>query len=1285
MTAFVKRPMNHNLPDGAMAMNRSQTAYWLLLLVLLSASNSAGALTATITSVNQTQAVLVEQGFSGACTIEVSLSPSLTPLHPDVNGAEYMGASTDTGRADTLSSASGATRTVTIGHQTGDRALAAYTTYYYQVGGCGGTATGSFTTANLSSGVTRSEQSPFDASKWGNLGLPSFNWTAKQSYTDPMTGVTLTPMATSISTWRTGCGANGCSPSSLAFTDWTGGSGWSNPSGILNGATTNASTNNTNPLDLYADISNSLWPLPYDWHRTLEDIGVVVWGSASGTAAADRTVDMCIFLNPTAGCASNTIQVVLPTGPVAKVSSGSTDADGAFPSAFPTIPFYGWTNSSSPLVRMENRETFGTLTVSGSTLTIGSIGTSQHFSSAIAAGEKIFISTGGCQNNLCTAAGPPKSAAVMTVNETPGAGTATFRAYGWGLRVWKNDANGTATIGLQYKLAGSGAPIGMQAGGDKCSSVPVTSGDGKTGYLCSLTSIITGAGSIAFIATDGTTRILSNLAGVSFDDTQGNVFYSGQQNSQGGWTVNQYTYTGDYTTELNYNYTCGPGGDCPPVNTEIAGPVDLMPHAMNADLDQQIEANQGRTLPAYNSSLYGAWTNANPAIGYYGSSGHFAFFCNVYSGQGQPTSGGPGWCASVDLSQSPAKVVALVHTLDGTGIPHARYGSLHTAGALDSYPNGLGFGLDELDTNSTSTLFGGPFQAQVISILEADGATWNTNTCLDWPPGGGSTCAAQNYYRTCPANSSPFTECVTFRLPQNGVCNVAATSIEKSTWPCPWNPNYSQYPPMQVGDNAADLAGAGGYDSEHFRVLSMSPDAGNTLRVVAARNATYDYCSYTPWHGQNNPLSAQNAGQLVHANGWSFTMMPGYVNACGAASFLQDLTTGIAQELGRSFVLHSAMGRGADGLNFVTSPRTIYNTPFSSLGQVPPVFINNGQPAFHGNGAQIGSQLQSYTDDSQFTAGASGYPWALDMNPLVACGAESLGCGSYRTLTNVSGNVYTIQAIGSAPASEATYKTQPMIGWAGRFQLVDVSGPSSSVASIPYSMCFVLNAGECYAGSTVNQIYVNVPSAYDPGYCSGSLSWVSVPCVLFGDNAPAGGIRQFRIYANDANGNSSRYISQGWSSPGRHYPYTHTTAYPNGRWTMLMGTNSMDGFSMTGFVVSLPPWQEKGDPDNDFKTMTVRLPPGSVYVEIQFGYSRYIGAGQSPLNGLYCTARADSCQTGGLTPFNFASEPRTLTPCNNGCAINIPVVGPNLLYYRILRSTNGTQWAASDIQAVALP
>ena len=855
------------------------------------------------------------------------------------NGTEYSGANTDTGRADTITSADGTTRLVTIGHQTDDRALAVYATYYFQVSGCGGTVTGSFSTANLSTGTTRTEQSPFNASKWGNLGLPAFDWTTKRSYTDPMTGVTILPMATSIQTWRTGCGSSGCSSSSRQFTDWSGGTGWTNPSAVLSGAATTASTGNTNPVDLYADLSNAPDPVPYDWHRVLEDIGIVVWGSGSSATTADRVIDLCIILNPSNGCASNTLQVVLPTGSVTHVSSGSSDMDQAFPASFPSSPFFGWTDSTSPLIHMENHETFGTLNISGNTLTIpaASMNSQTHFSSALNAGQKIYIAGSTCANHLCTIAAAPASPATAATVEQPGVASGSFRAYGWGIRVWKDNANGTAKVGLQFKLAGSNDPIGMQSSGDICSTVQVTSGDGKPGYLCVLTSAINGFGWLAFVANDGTTRILSSRYGFSFDDQHGNVFYAGQKNANGGWTILKYTYTGDYTQELNYNYTCSSSGDCPNFNDQVSAGTDLMPHAANADLDQQIEANQGKTLAPYNSAIYGPWTANNGAVAYYGSSGHFAFFCNLYSGQGQTGSGGPGWCASVDLSQTPAKVVRLIHTLDGTGVPNARFGSLHSPQPVSSNPNTLFLSLDDLTTNSTNTLHGGPFQAQVLSVLQSDGVTFSTNTCLDWPAGSGAGCSGQTTYTACPANSAPYTTCVTFRLPQGGVCNFAATNIEKTTWPCPWNSSYSQFPLMQAGDNAADLSLFGGYDSEHFRVLSLAPDAGNTLRVVAARNSVYDYCSLSPWHGQTDPLSVDEVRQFIHANGWTLTMMPGTSNTCGSGVIRCRIRRRVScRAMGRSVAGHFQIGIGSDGLNFVTAPATIYNTPFSSLGNIPP-------------------------------------------------------------------------------------------------------------------------------------------------------------------------------------------------------------------------------------------------------------------------------------------------------------------------------------------------------------
>jgi hypothetical protein len=136
---------------------------------------------------------------------------------------------------------------------------------------------------------------------------------------------------------------------------------------------------------------------------------------------------------------------------------------------------------------------------------------------------------------------------------------------------------------------------------------------------------------------------------------------------------------------------------------------------------------------------------------------------------------------------------------------------------------------------------------------------------------------------------------------------------------------------------------------------------------------------------------------------------------------------------------------------------------------------------------------------------------------------------------------------------------------------------------------------------------------------------------------------------------------------------------------MLMGTNPVDGFSPLGFMVSLPPWTVKQQPDNDFLNPIIQIPRGPMYAEIQFGYSRYIGPNRAPANGLFCTTRADGCNTSSATLFNFESEVRTPKVCIAGCRVTLPAVGPNVVYYRFRRSSDGINWTNSDIQAIAIP
>lgn len=268
---------------------------YLWILVLTAAFSWSQ--TASISSVNSTTAILVIRGATGACTLALSESSMLSPLHPDVDNAKYSGAGTDTGRPDTITRADGS-RLVTLGHSVSDRSLAASTAYYWGVSGCGTTVTGQFATPTLSN-VTYQRSMPFDAAQWGNQGFPTNNLTDNTNWrVDPLSGVSLKPINTSGHwTWRTNAG------NPMPLSDYDKGSGWTNASSVLNGSTSTATTSNTNPLEVYFQylfwVYAQYWGNLTPWsHVSLDDLGVVLWGNGTDASAANRTVQICLFQDP---------------------------------------------------------------------------------------------------------------------------------------------------------------------------------------------------------------------------------------------------------------------------------------------------------------------------------------------------------------------------------------------------------------------------------------------------------------------------------------------------------------------------------------------------------------------------------------------------------------------------------------------------------------------------------------------------------------------------------------------------------------------------------------------------------------------------------------------------------------------------------------------------------------------------------------------------------------------------------------------------------------------------
>ena len=1241
---------------------------WLLVVLAFPAF---AAPSVRLMGVTQTQAAVAITGYSGGCSLALSESTTYAPLHPDVDASKHSGADTDSLRPDTITWSDG-TRVVTLGHRLGDRALAAATTYYLRVSGCGGTATTTFGTSTIDNRTVEGPL-PFDPSGWGNMAVPPVDISRDSGWlVDPLTGVKLKPINHAGDwTWRTWATNSGAY---LYFPSFDKGIGWMSPGTVLSGPTSTATTSGTNPIELYLsqicrqNFVDAYYCDPYAMQDSLDDLGIVLWGSGTDASAANRTVQICLFHDPAGSCLGTPLTVVLPMqfGPVL---SGSSDPDGAWPAIFPKPFFSGW-GLTAPM-GLDNWNLGTTISASAGAFTIATPDSRHHIPAALAPGNKVYVagSSPQCANDLCTVATlNGQAGGTFVENVTVAAGTAaTF--YRTGIRVSKTTNTGSITLGAAYKFAGSLTLTQPDAGHPQCGPEFSTTA-GKGGHLCSLERGPAGYAVMYFIDSDGMTLPVWSYQTPSsayfqsqgFADadvpqtcctappalpggTNGRVWYvyMGTQRDGKG-ELYRLTYTGDGTVSgAITDYTMAPDGSSRVVNP----PSDFFTWETLTPVGHTLAEQIAQRYPNYNATMYGS------SWGFYGISGSTAYYSNVYSGQDH----GPAWYALLDLNQTPAVLTDLIHTADGTGTNgNLRWGAHHTLAPTASVPDTATTTLNELQSNDTSQLHGGPFQAKITGILR--NGSWSTDTSLPWPIDGSydSACPTGNSYQFMGASGN---QCVTLRFPQGGVCNIAPRADEKAAWPCRWNTSYAQPFSLAVGDNFVDAGIGGGVpgDCEHFRIISISTEPDNQLRVVAQRNAIWDYCCISGTHtfgsGQSNCLDSVN--QATHAGGWTAVMFAPRLNGCstGEFNFQGKAESSLTfSEIGRTLLGHGEIAPGITpgNVSFITTGLGRIDMPFSQLFSLPTSPTIFSLPVWAGITLPVGGGVvQAYVN----TPG--GVPWMVDDDSL----NDNWGGGTVgsRTLTaTATPKIYRIQALG-----DVDYKAFPLVGYSGGSILKDVSGPSSDLTTAAdYSMCYAFQAGECYKGSSSGELYVRVPNVYDIGACPVGQIWINSPCVL--SEFPGGGwTRQQRISAADPASTGTHLLTTLLTSPGMHPTYSSLTAIDGG---MAIGSPTpLANWGTVAWLVNLPPWQEDSIPRNDFVRIPVQVPGGPAYAEIVFGY------GDNGLPGQFrCTPRAESCNSSGK-PFAFDSESRTLTYCANGCTIQVSALPGRLLWYAVRRSS----------------
>jgi hypothetical protein len=366
-----------------------------------------------------------------------------------------------------------------------------------------------------------------------------------------------------------------------------------------------------------------------------------------------------------------------------------------------------------------------------------------------------------------------------------------------------------------------------------------------------------------------------------------------------------------------------------------------------------------------------------------------------------------------------------------------------------------------------------------------------------------------------------------------------------------------------------------------------------------------------------------------------------------------------------------------------------YQVRFGHIGTLPAASRTYvaGNPQFSG---VVGYGNPNSVDSHPGSCTAS---WCLDSRTMLGGGSgNTLGSiGSPFTL--VTGQLWKCAGCGSV----LNRKLLTTMAYVGRFPLVDVSGPSSSISTTPvgsYTWCHARTAGECYSGSAANDVYVNAPYV-SYGYCyypGIGAQPGDANNICIGDlGANTGYLAQIGTGRQDLFGGTSRRIGTNYSRWSLMWVFWISSSNPSGS---IISSNApwLDGVR-TDNLVSVPPPYPAADSASrgTFIPVTIQSdPPAGLMVNdaiMEFGYAENGDPGS-----FFCTTRRESCVavSGAIrssSPFFYEQTERySGAACSAGCTVAIPALSQRVLYYRwSYRDALGNVIATSAIRAVVTP
>lgn len=1194
---------------------------------------------------------------ANACRLEVSNSPTYSPLVYDLDPSLFMGSDMDN-RLGNLRN--GTSRIFVVGKRATEyasdgrsysRALQADRRHYYRLTCGNDQLTGTFDTTTIPFGNTYMESLPIDPSRPGEYLWPTIPFERGAQVIDPFTGVLFQRMATpkdiNISTILEGRFAASPAPS---------GNGWNNPSGILADDRNSASYSGTGNDWLALSLGGAF---PYDstlGGSLLSYINLYLKGSCSGSGcnSGGNIIETCLTVNAK-NCAGPIQRVTLGSSPslISVCGSGS-------PCPKPELPGDTWTNDTIQM----NSLALGKGRVYNNGYSSTLYFTSAEDCNMLRVNDRIqFFSNDSVMraqyphvDQLQCAANPPS----MTMKDSGGnpfaydvtaggstgipfyyqSGMASNQRFGFLIR--KASAIAGATINLDYgyiKSSVSAYPGRASGGFSKlCTSKrnangfyhcqfstgiyavkPNSDGSLETHYL----GIPYFYDSTLPYLTGGF-RFCGGFGGgdMMWDDEDANTLYCTAYSTY-GQVLLKLTYSGN-------DQDCGqPGSGCDAANFSSGNSWPRFPGTYTNltppgfDLDTQITQFGQTVTPPYDNSRFNR-------CGLLAIQGSYAIFWCLEGSQDTL-----GWMFAFDLGNrkpigagyigSDGNTSQVIAGVPVFARPESRWCGLHTYQTM---------GADPIQTIETAANHDPLYSVNITQSLPA---------CSK----------ALNNCSPCPSN------------PSSKICSsMSVTSTFPGTPPAGWtageptslaNPYGKYLQNVEVGDylqHGTEVVRIVQKNSSTSWVVErgIGPDQSWQFPINHDVNSVFNaicYPSGVTWYFKLDP-KGENPATYFETR---------YINHAVARNPYRIAPKFIISKV--DFNNHAAMKAGA--------------MTFELKIDMPYKFADS-ESYVEGNSAE------NHPSYSQVDAPSIDKKWFMDAHPFLGASVADPG-----DVAVIEGNLYSYnynpffymdrcRAEGRTCDPKDAFQTKKadILASCGRHPLKNISSPAlgnilGGTASDAYKYCVAEKAGECRSNSQPGNIFFNCPNI-DPSamYCRGGEFFVDYGdvCITHMSSAYASAA-QYLIPENTSlslNGAVSRILSRMWDTY-RGSSTSNVTAIPDGSWYLpnVQGNN---------FLAKLPTTigAQDGVNRSTFVLKNINISPvsGADKAIVEFGYSEF----GSP-NEYFCTSRRESCvavssTVDEKTPFKWRdTETFSGLSCSGGCQIQIPLLPHHIAYFQI--------------------